>query len=154
MAKNKYITKLGAVNITPNTVKNTPDVLQVDGKNWVYFGKDNLLPYYLADSVQHSPTHGAIIDFKATVINGNGLDYDNLDTGLIDKNELTESVEKASTDIPIFEAFTWLLITNVNGDIIKVRPLPNEGIRVSDLDPATGKPSKYFFSYKSKTKSY
>ncbi len=144
--KKGFKTELGAISITPNTIDNTPDTIRNPDGSWINFGLDNKLHYYLSDSVQHSPTHSAIIDFKATVTKGNGIDLEGYN-GKLSAHQITDAVTKACADIPVFETFSWLLSTNVNGDVIRVTALPNEGVRVSDLNPATGLPHRYFFSY-------
>ena len=146
MESKKKLTQFGAINITPGTIKNTPDTILDKSGNWVNFGINNDLHYYLADAVQHSPTHSAITDFKATVIKGNGLNLEGLD-GVLSAAQINTAMTKASTDLPIFETLSWLLTTNVYGDVIRITALPNEGVRVSDLSPTTGLPHKYFFSY-------
>ena len=141
-----YSISLGAVAITPETVANTPDTTLNAENGYVNFGVDNKLHYFLADAIQHSPTHSAIIDFKASVIYGNGINYDNYDS-VLPKEYLEKAIKKAATDIPVFETLSWLVTTNIEGQIIRVTGLPNEGARVSDLDPATGEPLGFYFSY-------
>ena len=144
--KKGYNIEMGAVAITPDTIANTPDTFISENNNYVNFGENNKLHYYLADAVQHSPTHSAIIDFKASVIYGNGLDLD-IYEGILPISQIENAAKKGSTDIPVFETLTWLLTTNVDGNVIRITPLPNEGVRVSDLNLSTGLPNSFFFSY-------
>ena len=55
------------------SVAEPPSIINKKGKNYVYFGDNNLYPYYLVGLYESSPTHGAIINGKVKYIVGRGL---------------------------------------------------------------------------------
>jgi len=50
-----------------------PQMKEVMGKKWIYFGADNLYPQYLLQLYSQSSVHNALINGKVTYIKGNGL---------------------------------------------------------------------------------
>lgn len=50
-----------------------PVIKEVSGKDWVYYGEDNLYPQHLRRIVSQSPTQGAIIKGKAGMMAGDGI---------------------------------------------------------------------------------
>lgn len=54
-------------------VPSIPVIKEVRGKDWVYFGEDNLYPIHLDNIVMMSPTQGAIIKGTASMMAGDGF---------------------------------------------------------------------------------
>jgi hypothetical protein len=63
--------KVHVVNFSSYT---TPEIKEVQGKEWVEYGDDNNYFQYLIDRYNGSPTNNALINGIVDFIYGNGLD--------------------------------------------------------------------------------
>jgi hypothetical protein len=50
-----------------------PKIIESRGKDWIYYGEDNLYPQHLKRIIMQSPTQGAIIKGKSGMLAGNGI---------------------------------------------------------------------------------
>ncbi len=85
------------------TLPEIPIIKEIRGKDWVYFGVDNLYPQHLKRIVSLSPTQGAIIKGKAGMMAGDGL----LINGTTDKALSKAALESLPPEVKkSFEDFT------------------------------------------------
>lgn len=85
-----------------------PIIKELPGKEWVYYGADNLYPYHLKRLINQSPTQGAIIKGKAGMMSGDGL----LINGTMTTQESDALIKTLPNDIKaLFDVF----IKNPNG---------------------------------------
>lgn len=86
-----------------------PIIREVRGKEWIYYGEDNLYPQHLKRIVSLSPTQGAIIKGKAGMMSGDGL----LINDSIDKATSKQTLE--AMPIEVQNAYSMFL-NNENGN--------------------------------------
>jgi len=75
--KDASVTMLSRVNVA------LPTATEKQGKDYIYFGTDNLFPQYMTSLLQRSAIHRACIVSKATMVAGKGIEfigYDKLST--------------------------------------------------------------------------
>ena len=146
-AAKTQIINLGAESINPLiTIPNLPTESAagtIEG-DVIAFGEDNLFPYYLANLIQISPTHAAIIDYKTNAIAGQDvvLSSESKTLQYSDK-QVKKLFKKTAPHLATFEAFAWELITNPTGQIIRINPLPADSIRSGDYE--NGKIKTYYY---------
>lgn len=128
----------GVLTSTPELI--IPDFRQLEhyGQDYVLFGTDNFLPNYIADLITLSPTHGAIIDSKRAIFNGDlhinikeGLksviDFNNIDTL---GGSLEEFTDEIASDAITYESFYIELIYNKpRTRIVGLKRIPYEYVR-------------------------
>jgi ribosomal protein S25 len=118
-----------------------PEFKEVKGKQFVYFGEDNLYPDYLVKLYNKSAKHNAIINGKVNYIYGEGF-YTNVNDPLADKfifkvNSAGESLndisKKCAIDIEIFGGFYLNLIPNKIGtEIAEIYHLDFNRVRANE----------------------
>lgn len=92
--------RLVVVKFADNVV---PEFKEVNSKEWILYGKDNLFPEQLLYLYDKSSNHGAIINGKATYVFGKGLQT----TGPINRygETLNTVLQKCVLDFEIFNGF-------------------------------------------------
>jgi hypothetical protein len=66
-----------SISVLKFDVTPLPENKQVQGKDWINWGRDNLYPDYLIDLYLKSARHNAIVNGKVDYIYGGGLAYEN-----------------------------------------------------------------------------
>lgn len=134
------------------TIK-VPAFKEVKGKDWVYFGDDNLYPDYLISLYERSATHGAIINGKVQYILGEGITYDNRGITIENKariqnfliginpdEDIEELLNKVALDFELFNGFYLEIIPTKNGKDFTVNHIPFNKMRTNaDM-------SKFYYS--------
>ena len=117
-----------------------PEFKEVRGKEWVYFGDDNVYPEYLTKLFNKSAKHNAIINGKVTYIVGEGM-YAKVDDAEADKmmfkansagESLNDIIKKCALDIEIFGGFYLNIIPNKLGGIADIYHLDFERVRSNE----------------------
>lgn len=117
----------------------TPDFKEVKGKEWVYFGEDNMYPDYLTELYLRSAKHNAIINAKVNYIYGGGLTINNANSSYEQKavaNKFIENFEpfirQSICDFEIYNGFALEVIWNKAGTkISKLEFIPLSKIRTN-----------------------
>jgi hypothetical protein len=94
--KNTNHIEMSKISVLKFDVTPLPENKQVQGKDYVSWGKDNLYCDYLIDLYLKSPRHNAIINGKVDYVYGQGLTYDK-------KNLTPENEAVAIAFIKFFE---------------------------------------------------
>jgi hypothetical protein len=117
-----------------------PEFKEVRGKEWIYYGDDNLYPEYLTKLFNKSAKHNAIINGKVTYIVGDGL-YSKVDDAEADKmifkansagESLNDIMKKCALDIEIFGGFYLNVIPNKLGGIADIYHMDYERVRSNE----------------------
>lgn len=135
-----------------DTIK-VPEFREVKGKDWVYFGEDNLYPDYLISLYERSATNGAIINGKVQYILGEGITYDNNGVSLVNKakiqdfllninadEDIEELLTKVTLDFELFNGFYLEVIPSKGKDKFTLNHIPFNKMRTNaDM-------SKFYYS--------
>jgi len=116
--------KLIATSFEFGGVYSIPEHCEVtDNKGFINWGSDNKYPQYLLDLKKKSGKHNSIIDTKAKLIGGNGINKNDITKKALSfiKNEYsTEDLEmiiaKISLDVETFGGFALNIVWNKMGD--------------------------------------
>lgn len=133
-----------------------PEFKEVKGKDWVYFGEDNLYPDYLIELYLRSAKHNAIINAKINYIYGGGLTIDD-NTSTVTQQAVADKFalmfknfsRQMITDLELFNAIAIEVVYNKAGNkIAELNYIPFSKIR-TNVDE-----SEYYFSndWKASTK--
>ena len=106
---------LAAVNEADKYIGKNKEVSFTLSKNddFVKWGPNNDLPYWLSSLATCSPTHSSLLKLKSTLTAGAGFLYDELNTDLksfIDDSNLEEVLSRVATDITMFNGFAIQVI--------------------------------------------
>lgn len=127
----------------------TPEFKEVRGKDWVYYGENNLYPDYLIDLYLRSAKHNAIINGKVNYIYGGGLDVSSVTANKEQqaiandffKNVLDpDNLRRWILDFELFNAFATEVIWNKAGKKYDLNYIPLSKIRTNKDE------SKYYYS--------
>ena len=149
-AINSTVIEMGAMTVNPLTTipnlptQNSSSVMDGEVVKW---GEDNRFPYYLSSLLQVSPTHAAIIDYKANQIAGRDVEITGevSPSGLqLTKRQYRKLFKNISSDLAVYEAIPFQLITNATGQVITIAPLPTDSIRSGDYK--NGVIQNYYYS--------
>jgi capsid portal protein len=125
-----------------------PAFVEKKGKDWVYFGEDNLYPDYLVELYQKSATHNAIVNGKVSYIIGEGWTSTDKGVNIILRSKIVEFLqqinedegieeltEKVSLDFELFNGF-YLEVRKVKkGNGFKLNHIPFNKMRTNkDMD--------------------
>jgi capsid portal protein len=121
-----------------------PEFIEKKGKDWVYFGEDNLYPDYLISLYQRSATHNAIINGKVSYILGEGWSSTDKGVNIIVRSKINEFLseinqdegldeltEKIATDFELFNGFYIEVIREKNKKGFKLNHIPFNKIRTN-----------------------
>jgi hypothetical protein len=100
-----------------------PEFVEVRGKPWIYYGKDNNYPDYLINLFNRSAKHNALVTGKKEYITGNGWHVDEAGLSTAQsaavlafakqanvEETLDDILEKAALDLEIFGGFALQII--------------------------------------------
>lgn len=97
------------------TLPELPTIKEVRGKDWIYYGEDNLYPQNLKKIIMQSPTQGAIIKGKSGMTAGDGI--------LINKTKTVEDSERLLSELPTAVLSMWQDFyenENGSGDLMEI----------------------------------
>lgn len=95
-----------------------PDFIEknVSGKDYVYYGEKNKLPFYLYDLYEKSSLMNSIVNTTVSFVLGNGINSDLLYVN--DKGEsLEEFINDIALDYMLFGGFAFQIIYNKLGEV-------------------------------------
>lgn len=118
-------------------IPNSPIINSDSPYQWVSWGKMNNFPMYLLDLYHNSITHKSCIDFLATALCGEGLDYSEMD-GTESYPNFNDSWEtfmyKISLDYVLFGSFAFQIIQNKDRKTYSYYHQPFSTIRYGKKD--------------------
>lgn len=138
----------GLYSITGGTFEaiNTPTTKEIRGKDWVYFGEDNLYPQKLIDLYDSSAMHHTAIQAIKDGIIGEGIklvggEYVNSQGETVD-----EIFEKVALDYALYQGYALNVIFNKEGTrIAEIYHLPFAKVRSGKMDEED-QVTEYFYS--------
>lgn len=94
-----------------------PEFKEVNSKDWILFGNDNLFPDQLLYLYNKSSNHNAIVNGKVTYIIGKGIPVDNPALKSVNRNgeNFNKVLKKCCTDIELFGGFYLQVVWKLNG---------------------------------------
>lgn len=104
----------------------TPEFKEVQSKDWVLFGENNLFPDHLLYLYNKSSNHNAIINGKAIYIFGNGFENGNVKCN--DTETINDILKKCIIDVEMFGGCRIEVIWKMGGGV-ELRHLPFQCIR-------------------------
>jgi hypothetical protein len=125
---------------------NPPLIKETRGKDYIYYGEENLYPQKLIELYNSSAIHHTAIDAITAGIMGEGLSFigDNIVNTL--GETLDEVFEKITLDYTLFKGFSINLIWNREGTkIVEIYHLPFNNVRSGKLNEDE-KVEEYFYS--------
>ena len=117
-----------------------PEFKEVKGKQFVYFGEDNLYPDYLVKMFNKSAKHNAIINGKVNYIFGEGF-YTKVKDPLADRfifkvnsagESLNDIAKKCAIDVELFGGFYLNIIPNKVGKMQELYHLDFNRVRANE----------------------
>ena len=136
---------------------NLPTITEVNNKDWIQFGSDNLYPQYLLELYNGSSINNAIIKGVSSMIYGEGLDAtdreddDNKKGSWLALNTLLHNSPKDTLKCLAFDLklFGMCYVNTIwnrpRTKIVEVRHIPAQYIRSGKAD-AYGKVNEYYYS--------
>jgi DNA-binding Lrp family transcriptional regulator len=111
-----------------------PELVEMSGKAWIYYGEDNLYPNELLRMFNKSAKHNAIVLGKVNYITGNGIGTKSGAKTDFTKNtnkfyNINDLLKKTALDLEVFEGFGWEVHWNALGNIGAVYHVPFQKIR-------------------------
>ena len=124
----------------------TPKIKEVRGKDWVYYGEDNLFPQLLIDLYDKSAMHHTAIEAISDGIYGEGIKLIG-DEYVNSKGETVNEVfEKISLDYTLYQGYALNVIWNKEGSAVaEIYHLPFSDVRSGKMDDE-GEVTEYFYS--------
>lgn len=118
-----------------------PKFLEKKGKEYIYYGENNLYPEYLLELFNRCSKHNAIITGKSLMIKADGFETDNeLLNQFIKQTECNEILYKAALDLEMFGGFYLDIIWSLGtGKIADIEHIDFSKIRVSECE------TKFYF---------
>lgn len=124
----------------------TPTTKEIRGKDWVYFGEDNLYPQRLIDLYDSSAMHHTAVQAIKDGIIGEGIKLIG-DEYINSKGETVDELfEKIALDYSLYQGYTLNLIWNKEGTrIAEIYHLPLSNVRSGKMDDED-EVVEYFYS--------
>lgn len=125
---------------------NTPEIKEVRGKDWVYYGEDNLFPQLLIDLYDKSAIHHTAIEAISDGIYGEGINLIGDEYVNLKGETVNEVFEKISLDYTLYQGFALNVVWNKEGSAIaEIYHLPFSDVRSGKMND-DGEVSEYFYS--------
>lgn len=129
----------------------TPEVTEVDNRDWVGYGEDNQYFQFLIDRYNGSATNNAIINGISAMIYGKGLDA-------TDSNKKPEEyaqmkmllrddcIQKVASDLKLMgQCSLQIIYTQDRSQIAQVEHIPVETLRAEKCDDEGNIPAYFYF---------
>ena len=136
---------------------NLPTITEVNNKEWIQFGSDNLYPQYLLELYNGSSINNAIIKGVSSMIYGEGLDATDRDESDAKKeswlalnsllhNSPKDTLKCLAFDLKLFGmCYVNTIWNRPRTKIVEFRHIPAQYIRSGKAD-AYGKVQEYYYS--------
>ncbi len=127
----------------------TPEVTEVNNRDWVGYGEDNNYFQYLIDQYHSSPTNNAIINGMSEMIYGGGLDAKDKvrkpdEYAMLRSLFKDEDVRRIVTDLKLMGNASAQVIYR-DGKVVAVEHIPVETLRAAKANK-DGDIEMYFYS--------
>jgi hypothetical protein len=123
-----------------------PLIKEVRGKDYIFYGEDNLYPQKLIELYNSSAMHHTAVDAIKTGIIGLGIETIGENIVNADGETLNEIYEKISLDYTLFNGFSLNVIWNKEGTkIVEAYHLPFNNVRTGKLNEEE-KVNEYYYS--------
>ena len=136
--KQKNTNVMKVINLNKQ-IPNSPIINSDSPYKWVYWGRQNNFPDYLLELYHNSITHKSCIDFLATAICGEGIDYDRVDFNETETfpnfNDSWETfIYKISLDYILYGSFSFQIIQNKDRKTFSYYHQPFSTVRYGKKD--------------------
>lgn len=132
-----------------------PIIRDIRGKDWVYFGEENLYPQVLLDLYNNSAMHHTCVQAIKDGVIGEGIEV--IGNEIVNKHGETvdEVFEKISQDYIIFGGYALNLVWNREGTrIVEMYHLPFNNVRSGKLDEDDKVIEYYYTSHWAQYRKY
>ena len=129
----------------------TPEVTEVDNRDWVGYGEDNQYFQFLIDRYNGSATNNAIINGISAMIYGKGLDATDSNKKPEEyaqmKMLLTDNcIQKVASDLKLMgQCSLQIIYTQDRSQIAQVEHIPVETLRAEKCDDDGNIPAYFYF---------
>ena len=129
----------------------TPEVTEVDNREWVGYGEDNQYFQFLIDRYNGSATNNAIINGISAMIYGKGLDATDSNKKPEEyaqmKSLLTDNcIQKVASDLKLMgQCSLQIIYTQDRSQIAQVEHIPVETLRAEKCDDDGNIPAYFYF---------
>ncbi|OHB99872.1 MAG: hypothetical protein A2Z57_11145 [Planctomycetes bacterium RIFCSPHIGHO2_12_39_6] len=126
----KAVFSAGNITILKMAAHDVPSFKEIQGKEWVLYGKKNEYPLYLLDLYNRSSKHNAIVNGKAKYVFGQGFGKDGEEIVNSDNETLNEVTTKCILDCELFSGFYMEIIWERAGNkIAEIRHMDYSDMR-------------------------
>jgi hypothetical protein len=114
---------------------------------WVNFGENNLFPQQLLGLYQNSPTHSAIVNYKAQLVSGEGFILDTPEKVAInEKFNLNDLLNKIALDVVIFGGYSLNVGWSRDNTVLSLIEHMDFSYLRAGYNPKTAKVENFFLS--------
>ena len=143
------VSEFGFVNLSTYT---SPEIKEVNGKDWIEYGADNNYFQFLIDRYNGSPTNNAAINGISQAIYGKGLNATNSSSKPNEYAQMIslfkkDVVRKLAYDLKLMGQCAVQVIYNKNrSKIVQLEHMPIETLRAEKCDDDGEIPAYYYFN--------
>ena len=143
------VSEFGFVNLSTYT---SPEIKEVNGKDWIEYGADNNYFQFLIDRYNGSPTNNAAINGISQAIYGKGLNATNSNKKPNEYAQMVslfrkDVVRKLCYDLKLMGQCAFQVIYNKNrSKIVQLEHMPIETLRAEKCDDDGEIPAYYYFN--------
>ena len=143
------VSEFGFVNLSTYT---SPEIKEVNGKDWIEYGADNNYFQFLIDRYNGSPTNNAAINGISQAIYGKGLNATNSSSKPNEYAQMIslfkkDVVRKLAYDLKLMGQCAIQVIYNKNrSKIVQLEHMPIETLRAEKCDDDGEIPAYYYFN--------
>ena len=129
----------------------TPEVTEVDNREWVGYGEDNQYFQFLIDRYNGSATNNAIINGVSAMIYGKGLDATDSSKKPEEYAQMKmllkdDCIQKVASDLKLMgQCALQIIYTQDRSQIAQVEHIPVETLRAEKCDDDGNIPAYFYF---------
>ena len=143
------VSEFGFVNLSTYT---SPEIKEVNGKDWIEYGADNNYFQFLIDRYNGSPTNNAAINGISQAIYGKGLNATNSSSKPNEYAQMVslfkkDVVRRLCYDLKLMGQCAFQVIYNKDrSKIVQLEHMPIETLRAEKCDDDGDIPAYYYFN--------
>ena len=147
--KASKVSEFGFVNLSTYT---SPEIKEVNGKDWIEYGADNNYFQFLIDRYNGSPTNNAAINGISQAIYGKGLNATNSSSKPNEYAQMVslfkkDVVRRLCYDLKLMGQCAFQVIYNKNrSKIVQLEHMPIETLRAEKCNDDGDIPAYYYFN--------
>jgi len=147
--KASKVSEFGFVNLSTYT---SPEIKEVNGKDWIEYGADNNYFQFLIDRYNGSPTNNAAINGISQAIYGKGLNATNSSSKPNEYAQMVslfkkDVVRRLCYDLKLMGQCAFQVIYNKNrSKIVQLEHMPIETLRAEKCNEDGDIPAYYYFN--------